>query len=76
MKKTWKPYNLNKKILVQLDAKGEEILQKHYHGDGALFKSEDKEGFYEFQVYQFMDIFGGKGCGAYAPYSTYVFLEA
>jgi hypothetical protein len=67
--------NLNASILVRLDEKGRKILKDYYKTENDnLFKSETKEGFWEFQIWQFADIFGGTSCGAYAPYSCVAYL--
>lgn len=68
--------NLNNRILVWLDEKGKDILKSYYEiEDDAIFKSEEKEGFYKFQIWQFMDIFGGKACASYAPYSCVTYID-
>jgi|WetSurMetagenome_2_1015567.scaffolds.fasta_scaffold02633_24 hypothetical protein len=71
--------NLNNRVIVYLDDKGKKILKEHYNinniDDDNSFKSKEKEGFYEFQFWQFMDIFGGKSCASYAPYSCVVYID-
>lgn len=77
MKDALVSYNLNHPIYVHLDEKGKKILKKYYkHDDISIWEYPQKEGYYKFQLWQFVDIFGGYSCGAYAPYSCNVFLEA
>jgi len=69
-------FNLNNNILVRLDAKGVEILRKHYDTNNiSPWLSKELEGMYKFQFHEFMNIYGKTGIASYAPYSTVVYLE-
>jgi len=63
--------NLNYNIWVTLDEKGLEIL-KQKGRDPAWY---EEKGWYKFQMWQFMEIFGQTMMGCYAPFSMRVELE-
>lgn len=70
------PFNLNNTIHVYLDERGEEILRKHFNSNNIeIFRSDKIDGYYQFQCWAFIDIFGGTSCGSYAPFSCKTYIE-
>jgi hypothetical protein len=70
-------YNLNSKLHVALDEKGEKILREHFQSNNIDCWKSNKfgDGWYKFQAWQFIDIFGNTSCGSYSPFSNDVYLE-
>lgn len=50
-----KSFNMNHKVYVKLTDKGKEVLKNHYRGE---FHKPDENGYYSFQFWVFMNIFG------------------
>ena len=61
MKDRFRDVNLNEYIKVKLTDKGKEIYRNHYHDIDDEYVptlDTDKEGYYKFQLWEFMQIFG------------------
>lgn len=80
----YRPVNLNEHIKVKLTPEGEKIYKVYYHGkDYASLPTEllpgltpDKDGYVEFQLWDFMLIFGQHfHMGVNAPCNPDCFIE-
>lgn len=68
-------FNLNDYVLIQLNDKGIELLREYYNSDPEIYKSDSEPGYYKFQFWEFIDIFGKEmSIGSYPPYSMEVLL--
>lgn len=68
-------FNANDHIIVNLKEEGKNILCDYYETDNIdKFKSKNVEGFFEFQFWQFMKIFGNRSVGNMTPYAPEMFL--
>ena len=72
-----KKFNINEHVKVKLTERGLEVYKKHYEKFGIKAPAKEaKDGYYRFQLWELMQIFGGSvGAGVKLPFETDIYFD-